>query len=127
MMTSEEAKAFVRRHFEDFVNRQDLSAADRNFAADYQEHGSDVPPGLPPGPTGPKQYLAAAFKRFPDIHVTIEDIIAEGDRVVVRNTWRATDREAQQKIEFGGIVIWRIVQGKLAERWAYLQAPHPVP
>ena len=125
-MNPEESKAFVRRHFEDFVNRQDLSAADRNFSADYQEHGEDVPPGLPPGPNGPKQYLAAAFERFPDIHVTIEDIIAEGDRVVVRNTWRATDRQAGQKIEFGGIVIWRIRDGKLAERWAYLQAPHPV-
>jgi predicted SnoaL-like aldol condensation-catalyzing enzyme len=129
MMNPEEAKAFVRGHFEDFVNRKDLSAADRNFAADYQEHGADVPPGLPAGPAGPagpRQYLTAAFKRFPDIHVTIEDIIAEGDKVVVRNTWRATDQETRQRIEFGGIVIWRIIQGKLAERWAYLAAPHPV-
>ena len=126
MMSSEDAKTFVRRHFEEFVNRQDLSAADRNFAADYQEHGSDVPPGLPPGPAGPKQYLAAAFRRFPDIHVMIEDIIAEGDKVVVRNRWRATDSETRQKIEFGGIVIWRISDGKLAERWAYLEAPHGV-
>jgi ketosteroid isomerase-like protein len=126
MMSSDEAKVFVRRHFEDFVNRQDLSAADRNFARNYQEHGTDVPPGLPPGPEGPKQYLAAAFKRFPDIRVTIEDIIAEGDKVVVRNTWRGTDRDSGQKIEFGGIVIWRLAEGKLAERWAYLQAPHPV-
>lgn len=126
MLTPEDAKSFVRRHFDDFVNRQDLSAADRNFAADYQEHGADVPPGLPPGPQGPKQYLAAAFQRFPDIRVTIEDIVAEGDKVVVRNTWRATDRESGQKIEFAGIVIWRIADSKLAERWAYLQAPHPV-
>ena len=125
-MTSDEAKDFVRRHFEDFVNRQDLSAADRNFAPDYQEHGSDVPPGLPPGPEGPKQYLAAAFKRFPDIHVTVEDVIAEGDKVVVRNTWRARDAQSAERIEFGGIVIWRIAGGKLAERWAYLQSPHPV-
>jgi predicted ester cyclase len=126
MMTTEAAKTFVRRHFEDFVNRQDLSTADRNFAADYQEHGVDVPPGLPPGPLGPKQYLAEAFRRFPDIHVTIEDIIAEGDKVVVRNKWRATDSATRQQIEFGGIVIWRISEGKLAERWAYLDVPHPV-
>ena len=121
-MTTEAAKTFVRRHFEEFVNRQDLSAADRNFSVDYQEHGVDVPPGA----DGPKQYLAAAFRRFPDIHVTIEDIIAEGDKVVVRNRWRATDGETQREIEFGGIVIWRISEGKLAERWAYLEAPHPV-
>src|SRR5579871_983592 len=121
MTTSKEAKEFVRRHFEEFVNQQDLSSADRNFAGDYQEHGTDVPPGLPAGPNGPKQYLAAAFQRFPDIHVTIEDIIAEADRVVVRNVWRATDHQTGHKIEFGGIVIWRISQGKLAERWAYLE------
>jgi hypothetical protein len=65
----------------------------------------------------PKQYLAAAFKRF---------VIAGGDKVVVRNTWRATDLQTQQKIEFAGIVSWRIVEGKLAERWAYLQSPDPV-
>jgi predicted SnoaL-like aldol condensation-catalyzing enzyme len=125
-MTIEEMKAFVRQHFEDFVNKQDLSAGDRNFGSDYQEHGTDAPPNSPPGPGGPKMYLAAAFKRFPDIHVTIEDIIAEGDRVVVRNTWRATDSQSNQKIEFGGVVIWRIAHGQLVERWAYLSAPHPV-
>jgi predicted ester cyclase len=125
-MTTEEAKAFVRRHFEDFVNRQDLTAADRNFASGYQEHGLDAPLGSVRGPEGPKQYLAEAFRRFPDIHVTIEDIIAEGDKVVVRNVWRATDRENQRQIEFGGIVIWRIDGGKLAERWAYFESPHPV-
>jgi ketosteroid isomerase-like protein len=125
-MTPEEAKDFVRRHFEDFVNKKDLSAADRNFHPDYQEHGADAPAGLPAGPAGPKQYLAGAFRRFPDIHVTVEDAIAEGDKVAVRNTWRATDSVTGQRIEFAGIVIWRIADGKLAERWAYLQAPHPV-
>ncbi|MBV8550370.1 MAG: ester cyclase [Acidobacteriaceae bacterium] len=118
-------KSFVRRHFEDFVNKQDLSAADRNFAPEYQEHGTDVPPDYPSGPAGPKQYLAAAFKSYPDIRVTIEDIVAEGDRVVVRNTWRATDSQTGQKIEFGGIVIWRIAHGQLVERWAYLSPPVP--
>lgn len=126
-MHPEEAKAFVRKHFEDFVNLKDLSAADRNFAPDYREHGSDVPPGLPDGPEGPKKYLAAAFQKYPDIHVTIEDVIAEGDKVVVRNTWRATASGTGRKIQFSGIVIWRIVDGKLAERWAYLTPPHPQP
>jgi ketosteroid isomerase-like protein len=125
-MTSDEAKVFVRHHFEEFVNRKDLSAADRNFAADYREHGADAPRNQAPGPAGPKRYLAAAFQRFPDIHVTIEDIVAEGDKVVVRNTWRATDNASGQKVEFGGIVIWRVAGGKLAERWAYLEAAHPV-
>lgn len=122
-MSAETNKTFVRNHFEEFVNRKNLDIAERNFAPDYQEHGSDAPAGSPPGPAGPKQYLAAAFKRIPDIHVTIEDIIAEGDKVVVRNTWRATDSMSGKKVEFGGIVIWRIADGQLAERWAYLSAP----
>ena len=125
-MSTEQNKEFVRNHFEEFVNRKNLDIADRNIAPEYQEHGTDAPPDYPPGPEGPKRYLAAAFKRFPDIRVTIEDIIAEGDKVVVRNTWRATDSSSGQRIEFGGIVIWRIAHGQLTERWAYLQAPHPV-
>jgi predicted SnoaL-like aldol condensation-catalyzing enzyme len=125
-MSLEQNKEFVRQHFEEFVNRKNLDVADRNFAPDYQEHGTDAPPDYLPGPAGPKRYLAAAFKRFPDIHVTIEDIIAEGDKVVVRNTWRATDRSNGQRIEFGGIVIWRIARGQLLERWAYLEALHAV-
>jgi ketosteroid isomerase-like protein len=125
-MNTEEAKEFVRRHFEEFVNRRDLSAADRNFAPDYLEHGPDATQGLPPGPQGPKQYLAGAFRRYSEFHVTIEDVIAEGDKVVVRNTWRATERESGQKFEFSGMVIWRIADGKLAERWASLQPPRAV-
>jgi predicted SnoaL-like aldol condensation-catalyzing enzyme len=125
-MSIEQNKEFVRRHFEEFVNRKNLDIANRNFAPEYQEHGTDAPPDYPPGPEGPKRYLAAAFKRFPDIHVTIQDIVAEGDKVVVRNIWRATDTANGRRIEFGGIVIWRMTNGQLAERWAYLEAPHPV-
>jgi predicted SnoaL-like aldol condensation-catalyzing enzyme len=125
-MNAEANKEFVRNHFEEFVNRKNLDIAEKNFAPEYQEHGSDAPPGQPPGPAGPKLYLAAAFKRFPDIHVTIEDIIGEGDKVVVRNTWRATDSTSGRKIQFSGIVIWRLAHGQLVERWAYLEAPHPV-
>ena len=125
-MNTDQNKEFVRNHFEEFVNRQNLDIADRNFAPEYKEHGTDAPHDYPPGPAGPKKYLAAAFKRFPDLHVTIEDIIAEGDKVVVRNKWRATDGTSGQKIEFEGVVIWRIAHGQLIERWAYLEAPHAI-
>ena len=106
-MSSEENKQFVRQHFEQFVNQKNLAVADRNFAPDYQEHGSDAPAGSMPGPAGPKSYLARAFERYPDLHVTIQDIIAEGDKVVVRNTWQATDTTTGSRTEFSGIVIWR--------------------
>jgi predicted ester cyclase len=124
-MSLEEMKAFIRDHFEQFVNRKNLAVADVNFAVGFVDHGADVPPGTPPGPTGAKQYVGNALKRFPDMTVTIEDVIAEGDRVVVRNVWRATDPVTGRRIQFAGIVIWRIAHKQIAERWAYLESPKP--
>jgi predicted ester cyclase len=59
--------------------------------------------------------------------VQIEDMIAEDDKVVVRNHWTATDSQTGKRLEFRGIVIWRIAARKIVERWAYLEAPHPLP
>jgi predicted ester cyclase len=125
-MTLEEMKKFIRNHFEEFVNRKNLEIADVNFAPDFLDHGADVPPGTPAGPAGAKQYVGGAYKRFPDIHVEIDDLIAEGDKVVVRNHWTGTDATTSQRIEFSGIVIWRIANRQIVERWAYLEKPHPV-
>jgi predicted ester cyclase len=124
-MSHAEMKQFIRDHFEDFVNRQRLEVADINFAPDFVDHGDDVPPGLPPGPAGAKQYVGGALRHLPDIHVTIEDMIAEDDKVVVRNRWTGTDAASGQRVEFSGIVIWRIAGRQIRERWAFLQKPHP--
>lgn len=124
-MSLEQMKTFIRNHFEEFVNRQNLDIADINFASDFVDHGSDVPPGTPPGPAGAKAYVGSALKKVPDLRVTIEDILAEGDKVVVRNTWRGTDSSSGKKLQFGGIVIWRLSNGKIVERWAYLEGPKP--
>jgi len=69
--------------------------------------------------------VAAALKKVPDLRVTIEDMIAEDDKVVVRNHWAGTDSASKQRLEFSGIVIWRIANRQIAERWAYLESPHP--
>lgn len=123
-MTLAQAKEFVRNHFEEFVNRKNLKIGEVNFAADFVDHGADVPPGMPPGPAGAIAYVGGAFKKFPDIHVDILDLIAEDDRVVVRNRWTATEVATGKKYEFAGIVIWRIANRQLVERWAYLTPPH---
>jgi len=125
-MTFEEMKEFVRNHFEEFVNRKNLDIADRNFAREFVDHGSDVPLGMPPGPAGAKQYVGGAYKKFPDIHVDILDLIAEDDKVVVRNHWTGTEAASGNKYEFSGIVIWRIAHRQLVERWAYLTVPQVV-
>jgi predicted SnoaL-like aldol condensation-catalyzing enzyme len=123
-MTLSEMKEFIRNHFEEFVNRQNLRIAEVNLAPEFVDHGADVPPGLPAGPEGAIQYVGAALKKIPDMHVTIEDMIAEDDKVVVRNHWRGTDAASKQQIEFSGIVIWRISDRQIVERWAYLESPH---
>jgi predicted ester cyclase len=52
--------------------------------------------------------------------VEILDLIAEDDRVVVRNHWSGTEAASGKRYEFSGIVIWRIAHRQLVERWAYL-------
>jgi predicted SnoaL-like aldol condensation-catalyzing enzyme len=124
-MTLTEMKEFVRNHFEQFVNRKNLDIADVNFAPGFVDHGADVPPGTPPGPAGAKAYVGGAYKKFPDLHLDILDLVAERDRVVVRNHWTGTDASSGTKYEFSGIVIWRIADRQLIERWAYLTPPQP--
>ncbi len=123
-MTHEEAREFIRNHFEEFVNRKNVQIGSVNFAVDFVDHGADVPPGMPPGPAGAIQDGSCALKRLPDLHVQIEDMIAEDDKVVVRNHWTATDSQNGKRLAFRGIVIWRIAGRKIVERWAYLEAPH---
>src|SRR5713101_5089945 len=125
-MTHAEMREFIRNHFEEFVNRKNLHIGETNFAPGFVDHGSDVPAGMPPGPAGAIQYVGAALKKVPDLHVVIKDLIAEDDKVVVCNHWTGSDAASKQRLEFSGIVIWRIANRQLVERWAYLESPHPV-
>jgi predicted SnoaL-like aldol condensation-catalyzing enzyme len=97
-----------------------------NFAPEFVDRGTDVPPGMPPGPEGAIAYVAGALKKFPDMHVEILDMVAEGDKVVVKNRWTGTEAATGKKYEFSGIVIWRIAHRQLVERWAYLTVPKVV-
>jgi predicted SnoaL-like aldol condensation-catalyzing enzyme len=124
-MTHPEMREFIRNHFEEFVNRKNLRIGETNFAPGFVDNGADVPAGMPTGPAGAIQHVGAAMKKIPDLHVTIEDMIAEDDKVVVRNHWTGTDAASQQRLEFSGIVIWRIANRQIVERWAYLESPHP--
>lgn len=125
-MTPTEIKEFVRNHWEELINRKNLNVADVNFAPEYEEHGADVPPGVPPGPAGAKQFVGGLHRRFPDIHVDILDLIAEDDRVVGRNQWTGTEATSGVKHGWSGIVIWRVAHRQLVERWAYLTLPEPI-
>ena len=116
-------KALIRRLFEEEINQKNLTAMESMVADGYVNHNDSV------GPTSDikqgEKFLAAVFAAFPDMHVTIEDMIAEGDKVVVRNTWRGTFRgpwmgipATGKEVTFTGIVIWKINNGKITDRWA---------
>ena len=124
-LTLEEMKAFVRGHFEDFVNRKQSGVALTNFSEDFLDH--DEPGGAVVGPLPAKTMMEGAYERWPDLHVQVRDILAEGDKVMVRNLWTATDKTTGRRISFHGFVLWRFAHGKIVERWATLTPPSDQP
>lgn len=70
--------------------------------------------------------MAAVYVQYPDLHVTVEDILAEGDKVMVRNVCRGIVAATGKRIEFKGFVLWRLAAGKIAERWDTLTPPTEV-
>lgn len=113
---AERNKRLIIGHFEDFVNRKDLDAIDRNMSADFVDH--DGPGGIPTDRAGDRAMMAAMHRLLPDLKVEVKDAVAEGDKVVVRNVWTGTSRETGRKMGFHGFVCWRIADGKIVERWA---------
>ena len=114
-------KEFVRQHFEDFVNKRNAAVIHKNMTADFFDH--DGPGGKPTGVDGDEQMILAMYKVMPDLYLTIEDMIAEGDKVVCRNIWRWTDPGSGKRMHFKGFVLWRFEGEKIAERWATVTQP----
>ena len=121
-MSTEENKANARRAFEEVMNKGDLSVANEIIATDYVGHA----PGMPDfkGPEGFRQYMTMMRTAFPDIHLTVEDTVAEGDKVVNRYTGRGTHKgelmgiaPTGKQITIAGMVISRYVGGKQVEAW----------
>lgn len=120
-LSLQEMKAFVKNHFEEFVNQKNSEVALRNLSEDFYDH--DEPGGIAIGGQAAKAMMEGAYLKWPDLHVTVEDILAEDDKVMVRNRWDATDSSTGQKIEFHGFVLWRFAHGKIVERWATITPP----
>ncbi len=119
-MTTEKNTAIVRRLFEE-VMKGNLAIADEFIAADYAQHSVF---GIPNGREGFKQFFMAFAAAVPDSHLVIEDVIAEGDKVVTRLTITGTQTGTLQgipptgkKFSMRGIDIFRVVDGKIVEHW----------
>src|SRR5690348_18014673 len=89
-MSIEENKAIMRRWLEEATNAKQLEAVDEVFATAFVDHGAL--PDQPPGPAGVKWFLSMIWSAFPDWRYSIEDMIAEGDKVVARVTVHGTHR-----------------------------------
>ena len=120
-MSTETNKATVRRYFEQVLNNQRHDLVEEFLAEDIELHGT----GLAPGLEVVKQWLTMFAAAFPDGQNTIEDVVAEEDRVVARTTFNGTHQGEMQGIPATGkrvsgnptITIFRLDNGKIAEGW----------
>lgn len=116
-------KTVVTRLVEEMFNRHDLDVADRYVAADCVDYSGF--PGQPDGLAGMKARWTMLFNAFPDFKITIDDLVADGDKVSMRAAGRGTHHgqffgvpATGNPVEFTEINISRIVNGKMTEHWA---------
>ncbi len=121
-MSVEENKAIERRFIKEVVNKGDLAVLDELLATNFVDHSA--PPGVAPDREGYKQFFAMTHSAFPDFHSTLEDMFAEGDKVVQRFTARGTHKgefmgipPTGKQVTITGIGIHRITGGKIVEDW----------
>jgi predicted ester cyclase len=103
-LSLEQMKQIVRNHFEDFVNKKNAEVIRKNMTTNFHDH--DGPGGRPTAVDGDEQMMVNMYKAMPDLHLTIEEMIAEGDKVVCRNIWRWTDasgKKMQSMVSCSGV------------------------
>jgi len=120
-VAAETNRAIVRTWFDAF-NTGDLDRVDDLFAPDVVDY--TAPPGAPSGVAGMKALISVYRAAFPDIHFTVEQIIAEDDRMAGRWTARGTQQgpllnipATSKSIEISGIFIMHVSGDKVTEHW----------
>jgi steroid delta-isomerase-like uncharacterized protein len=121
--TSEKNKTIVGRAWEEFFIRGNLDKADEFFAPDYVNHDPAASEDRH-GPEELRQFLSMYRNAFPDMRFTIEDVVAEGDEVVVRWTLRGTHQgelmgipPTNNPVTVRGMSIERVSNAKIVETW----------
>jgi predicted ester cyclase len=121
-MSVEENKAIIRRLFEEIFYKGNLAAADEFIAPNVIYH--PFPPTFPGGPDGFRFVFKTLSSTFPDQRIAIEDVIAEGEKVVVRSTFSGTQTGPLMGLPPTGkyctqsqISIFRLANGKVTEYW----------
>lgn len=123
-MSTAENKALVHRVFEEGINQNNARLIDEAIGATYVNHNMPTPAF---GPEGFRQIIGMFQAGFPDMKVTVEDAIAEGNKVATRGYFTGTHRGAFMGIPATGKTIkvsysdvWRVENGKLVENWVQM-------
>ena len=124
LMSTEENKALARRELQEiFAAKGNLDAAEEIYAPDYISHQPAGDEDLR-GPEAIKQFAAGVRQAFPDLEITVEDQIAEGDKVLTRFRTRGTHQgelwgipPTGKEVEITNMSMCRIEGGKMAEEW----------
>jgi steroid delta-isomerase-like uncharacterized protein len=123
-MSTEQLKTAAQNFIEKGLNQKDLSALEAYFGPDLIDHA--LPPGLPPGLEGRKMFASALVAAFPDLHVQVEDLVAEGGKVVTRYSVHGTHNgelmgipPTGRQVSIGGIAIDRFENGRSIEHWEF--------
>jgi steroid delta-isomerase-like uncharacterized protein len=119
MTTSENNKAAIRKFLEEVINQNRMDRANDLVVEDFVE--LDPLPGQRQGREGLKEVLSAMRAAFPDMHWVVQEMVAEGDRVVTRFSWTGTHRGAflgvpatGRKVDVNGVVMDELVGGKMS-------------
>jgi steroid delta-isomerase-like uncharacterized protein len=122
-MSVEENRALIQRFVEEVFNHGNLDDVDDIYAPDYVGHTAGSPEQTL-GPEGVREFVELYRSAFPDLHTTIEDIVAEGDKVAYRWTAVGTHRgellgvaPSNNRVELTGITIERIEGSKIVETY----------
>ena len=123
---SEQNKAVVLRQIEEMWSKGNLKVIDELYAADFVDRSPGVPPDMARGPEGVKLFVSMFRGAFPDIQGEDDELIAEGDKVVVRWSARGTHEgdfmgipPTGKQISISGTSIYRIAGGKIVEEWTH--------
>jgi predicted ester cyclase len=121
-MSLDANKQVIRAYVETVFNHRQVDRADQVVAADYLDHAAL--PGQAPGLEGAKTKWAMYLAGIPDLRVTIEELVAEDDKVGVRRSYAGTHQgellgiaPTGKQVRIGGISIFRLAGGKIAEQW----------
>ena len=126
---SEGNKDLARRFMEEVYNKGNVDFIDEVVAYDYVAHDPSSPEGTGGGADGAKRFVETYRGALPDLRMTVEDLIAEGDKVVTRWTARGTHQgvlmgipPSGNRVEVTGISVDRIEGGKFVEGWSNYDA-----